>query len=223
MTERAGLFEDADQGTLFLDEIGELSGRAQAKLLRVLQEGEVRRVGENLARKVDVRIVAATNRSLEHEVQAGRFRTDLRFRLDVIRISLPPLRERVEDIPWLAARIWTESAGKVGSRAVLGDDLVAALARYDWPGNVRELQNVIASLAVHAPRRGRVPIALLPPRLAQQADRAGVRYDEARAEFERRFLRAALARAGGRRSIAAEQLGLSRQRLVKILTRLGID
>jgi two-component system, NtrC family, response regulator HydG len=223
LTERAGLFEDADQGTLFLDEVGELSPRAQAKLLRVLQEGEVRRVGENLARKVDVRIVAASNRSLEHEVQAGRFRADLRFRLDVIRIGLPPLRERLEDIPWLAGRIWSEAAGRVGSRAVLGDDLVAALARYDWPGNVRELQNVIASLAVHAPRRGRVPPALLPSRIAQEAERAAVRYDQARAEFERRFLRAALARAGGRRSIAAEQIGLSRQRLMKILKRLQIE
>jgi DNA-binding NtrC family response regulator len=129
----------------------------------------------------------------------------------------------VEDIPWLAARIWAEAAARVGSRAALGDDLVAALARYDWPGNVRELQNVIASLAVHAPRRGRVPIALLPSRIAQEADRAGVRYDEARGEFERRFVRAALARAGGRRAVAAEQIGLSRQRLMKIMTRLGIE
>ena len=223
ISERAGLFEDADQGTLFLDEVGELSPRAQAKLLRVLQEGEVRRVGENLARHVDVRVVAATNRSLEHEVQAGRFRADLRFRLDVVRIAVPPLRERVEDIPWLAERIWSEAAGRVGSRAVLGDDTIAALTRYDWPGNVRELQNVIASLAVHAPRRGRVPVALLPSRVAQEAQRGSVTYEDARRDFDRRFMRAALARAGGRRSVAAEQLGLSRQRLMKIMTRLGLD
>jgi transcriptional regulator with AAA-type ATPase domain len=223
MSERAGLFEEADQGTLFLDEIGELSVRAQAKLLRVLQEGEVRRVGENLARQVDVRIVAATNRWLEREVEAGRFRTDLRFRLDVIRIAIPPLRERAEDIPFLAARIWSEAASRVGSRAVLGDDAIAALARYDWPGNVRELQNVIASLAVYAPRRGRVPVSLLPSRVAQEAARTHVEYDEARAAFERRFIRAALARAGGRRRAAAEQLGLSRQRLQKILRRLQLE
>ncbi|HEY2435122.1 MAG TPA: sigma 54-interacting transcriptional regulator [Vicinamibacterales bacterium] len=223
MSERAGLFEEADQGTLFLDEVAELSPRAQAKLLRVLQEGEVRRVGENLSRQVDVRIVAATNRSLEQEAQAGRFRVDLRFRLDVIRIAIPPLRERVEDIPWLAARIWHEAAGRVGSRALLGDDTIGALARYDWPGNVRELQNVIASLAVHAPRRGRVPVSLLPSRVAHEAARASPHYEEARSEFERRFIRAALARAGGRRSLAAEHLGLSRQRLVKIMIRLGLE
>jgi two-component system, NtrC family, response regulator HydG len=223
MSERAGLFEEADQGTLFLDEVGELSPRAQAKLLRVLQEGEVRRVGENLARHVDVRVVAATNRTLEHEAQAGRFRADLRFRLDVVRITIPPLRERVEDIPWLAERTWIDAAARVGSRAVLGEDAIAALTRYDWPGNVRELQNVIAALAVHAPRRGRVPVALLPSRIAQEAQRSSVTYDEARRDFDRRLMRAALARAGGRRSVAAEQLGLSRQRLMKIMNRLGLE
>jgi transcriptional regulator with PAS, ATPase and Fis domain len=221
--ERAGLFEDADQGTLFLDEIGELSARAQAKLLRVLQEGEVRRVGENVARHVDVRVVAATNRSLGAEVEAGRFRADLRFRLDVIRIAIPPLRERAEDVPWLAQRIWPQAAGHVGSRAVLGEDVIAALARYDWPGNVRELQNVLAALAVHGPRRGRVPAALLPARIALEASRELQGFDEARVEFERRFVRAALARAGGRRSVAASQLRVSRQGLTKIMKRLGIE
>ena len=110
--ERAGLFEEADGGTLFLDEIGELSARAQAKLLRVLQDGEVRRVGENLSRRVDVRIIAATNRRLEQEAAAGRFRSDLRFRLDVIRIEVPPLRDRASDVPLLASRFWTEAAGR---------------------------------------------------------------------------------------------------------------
>jgi transcriptional regulator with PAS, ATPase and Fis domain len=222
-TERAGLFEEADQGTLFLDEVGELSLRAQAKLLRVLQEGEVRRVGENVARRVDVRVVAATNRVLEQEVHAGRFRADLRFRLDVIRISIPPLRERIEDLPWLVERIWSDVAARVGSRAVLGPDMVAALARYDWPGNVRELQNVLASLAVHAPRRGRVPTARLPARIASEAGRAAIGFDEARLDFERRFVRAALARAGGHRGSAASQLGVSRQGLIKMLKRLGIE
>ena len=221
--ERAGLFEEADQGTLFLDEVGELSARAQAKLLRVLQEGEVRRVGENAARRVDVRVVAATNRSLEADVGAGRFRADLRFRLDVIRISIPPLRERAEDVPALAERLWTDAAARVGSRAVLGVDLVAALARYDWPGNVRELQNVLASLAVHGPRRGRVPVSLLPARIADEASRDGGDFGEARLNFERRFVRAALARAGGCRSAAATELGLSRQGLIKIIRRLGIE
>jgi transcriptional regulator with PAS, ATPase and Fis domain len=223
VAERLGLFEEADQGTLFLDEVGELSARAQAKLLRVLQEGEVRRVGENVARKIDVRVVAATNRSLEQEVQAGRFRADLRYRLDVIRIAIPPLRERPEDLPWLAERIWSDASSRVGSRAALDDEMLAALARYDWPGNVRELQNVLASLAVHAPRRGRVPVALLPARIADEASRGATAFEDARVAFERRFVRAALARAGGRRSTAAVQLGVSRQGLTKIMKRLGLE
>jgi transcriptional regulator with AAA-type ATPase domain len=222
ISERAGLFEEADQGTLFLDEVGELSARAQAKLLRAVQEGEVRRLGENVPRRVDVRIVAATNRSLEREVQSGAFRADLRFRLDVIRITIPPLRERAEDLSWLVERTWRDASARVGSRAVLGDDLIGALLRYDWPGNVRELQNVIASLAVHGPRRGRVTAALLPSRIAHESARAIPRFDQARSEFERAFVRAALARAGGRRSAAAAQLGVSRQGLVKIIRRLGI-
>ena len=221
-SERAGLFEEADQGTLFLDEAAELSARAQAKLLRVLQEGEVRRVGENLPRRVDVRIVSATNRPLEGEVEAGRFRADLRFRLDVIRMVVPPLRDRADEIPALAERIWREAAARVGTRATLGPDLMLALARYAWPGNVRELQNVLAALAVHAPARGRVSASLLPARVAETAGRSLVAFDEARVEFERRFVQAALARAAGRKGLAAAQLGVSRQGLNKMLKRLGL-
>ena len=222
VVERPGLFEDADQGTLFLDEVGELSARAQAKLLRVLQEGEVRRVGENHARKVDVHIVAATNRSLQGEVVSGRFRADLRFRLDVIRIRIPPLRERPDEVPWLAGMFWADAARRVGTQASLSSDSVSALARYDWPGNVRELQNVIAALSVHAPRRGRVGASLLPAHVAGLAARATTTFDEARLEFERRFVRAALARTGGRKAAAAGQLGVSRQGLAKMMKRLGI-
>ena len=166
--ERPGLFEEADGGTLFLDEIGELSARAQAKLLRVLQDGEVRRVGENVSRRVDVRIVAATNRRLEQEVAAGRFRADLRFRLDVVRIDVPPLRDRAGDVPLLASRFWGDAAARMGSRATLSPEAIAALARYEWPGNVRELQNVIAWMAVHSPRRGRIGATALPAHLAQR-------------------------------------------------------
>ena len=221
-TERAGLFEEADGGTLFLDEIGELSARAQAKLLRVLQEGEVRRVGENFPRRVDVRIVAATNRRLEHEASHGRFRTDLRFRLDVLRIAVPPLRERVADIPMLAQHFWRQASARLGSAAVLGPDALAALSRYDWPGNVRELQNAIAWIAVHAPRRGRVSAAMLPAQVATSPLATGS-FDAAREEFERRFVRAALAQAGGQRQVAARALGMSRQGLSKMLRRLGLD
>jgi DNA-binding NtrC family response regulator/tetratricopeptide (TPR) repeat protein len=222
-TERAGLFEEADGGTLFLDEIGELSPRAQAKLLRVLQDGEVRRVGENLPRRVDVRIVAATNRNLEEEAKAGRFRTDLRFRLDVIRIAVPPLRDRSADIPLLATHFWRDASARVGSAATLGPDAISALARYDWPGNVRELQNAIAWIAVHGPRRGRIGASCLPAQLARaSAPLSGGSFEAAREDFERRFVRAALAQAGGQRAKAAKALGLSRQGLAKMLRRLGI-
>ena len=222
-SERAGLFEEADGGTLFLDEIGELSARAQAKLLRVLQEGEVRRVGENFARRVDTRIVAATNRQLEKEVAAGRFRADLRFRLDVVRIVVPPLRERPADIPVLATHFWNGASHSVGSQATLTPETLAALSRYDWPGNVRELQNVIAWMAVHSPHRGRIGPSSVPAHVACSAVSSGCTFEAARQEFERRFVRAALAGAQGQRARAAEMLGVTRQGLAKMIRRLGLE
>ncbi|HXE79220.1 MAG TPA: sigma 54-interacting transcriptional regulator, partial [Vicinamibacterales bacterium] len=221
--ERAGLFEEADSGVLFLDEVGELTPRGQAKLLRAIQEGEIKRLGETFARKVDVRIIAATNRSLEQEVAAGRFRRDLRYRLDVIRLTIPPLRDRPEDIPLLAQHLWRSAAARVGSRAVLGGGVMAALARYDWPGNVRELQNVLAALAVSAPKRGVVSAGSLPATLAANAVRGSARtLEEARRLFEERYVRAALARAGGDRGRAAAELGVTRQGLAKLMGRLGV-
>ncbi len=222
-SERAGLFEEADGGTLFLDEVSELSARAQAKLLRVLQEGEVRRVGENFARRVDPRIIAATNRKLTEEVSAGRFRADLRFRLDVVRISVPPLRDRPEDVPVLAAHFWNDASKRVDSRATLTGDTLAALARFDWPGNVRELQNVIASMAVHSPRRGRIGASALPGHLARSTMPEGHGFAAAREDFERRFVRAAIAGANGQMSKAAQALGVSRQGLSKMMRRLQIE
>jgi DNA-binding NtrC family response regulator/tetratricopeptide (TPR) repeat protein len=221
--ERPGLFEEADGGTLFLDEVGELSQRAQAKLLRVLQDGEVRRVGENFARRVDARVIAATNCCLDGAVDAGRFRADLRFRLDVVRIAVPPLRDRPVDIPLLAAHFWEDATRRVQSRASLAPETVLALTRYDWPGNVRQLQNVIASLAVHAPRRGRVPPSLLPAQVARTAGAGATTFEAARQEFERRFIAAELARAGGQRARAARALGVTRQGLAKMMRRLGIE
>lgn len=222
--ERLGLFESADGGTVFLDEVGELSARAQAKVLRVLQEGEIRRIGEHFTRPFDARLVAATNRPLRAEVDAGRFRQDLLYRLDVIRISVPPLRERVEDIPLLATRFWRAAAERIGSKAVLGQSAVCALARYDWPGNVRELQNVLTALVVAVPPRGVVGASELPSAIARAAQvPSHESLESARLKFEARFVRAALARAAGHRGQTAAALGLSRQGLSKLMQRLHLD
>src|SRR5439155_3467460 len=136
----------------------------------------------------------ATNRGLSAEVAAGRFRLDLLYRLDVIRIAVPPLRDRRDDIPVLAEHLWQEAASRVGSRATLGTATIAALARYDWPGNVRELQNVLASLAVRSPKRGVVPPSALPDAFNAATSAEAWRLDEARRTFEARFVRAALVR-----------------------------
>jgi len=221
--DRAGVFEDANGGTLFLYEIGELSPRAQAKVLRVIQEGELRRVGETASRRVDVRIVSATNRDLRRDVDAGRFRLDLLYRLDVIHVAVPRLRDRPEDVPVLAEHFWRDAAARVGSRATLSPATLAALTRYHWPGNVRELQNVLAALAVRCPKRGVVPPSTLPPVFAGREVPAASRLDEARRIFEERFVRAALVRTGGHRGRAAAELGVTRQGLTKLMTRLGIS
>ena len=222
IADRAGVFEEAHGGTLFLDEIGELTPRAQAKVLRVIQDGELRRVGENIVRRVDVRIVSATNRALRQEVDAGRFRLDLLYRLDVLHISVPPLRERREDVALLAAQFWRDAVDRVGSHATLGAGTIAALARYDWPGNVRELQNVLAALAVRAARRGVVPATALPPCFGESAPDESWSLVEARRTFDLRFVRAALVRTGGHRGRTAAELGVTRQGLTKLMNRLGI-
>ncbi len=224
IAERKGLFEEADHGVLVLDEVGELTARAQAKLLRAIQEGEVRRVGENFARSVDVRIVAATNRPLGEAVESGVFRRDLLYRLEVIRIVVPPLRTRAGDIPLLAGHFWREATARLGSRCTLSPATLAALAQYDWPGNVRELQNVMAALAVSAGRRGSVGPERLPPAIGGPSAAPNVQtMADARRAFEAGMVRAALARAGGHRAQAAGELGLTRQGLAKLMARLGIE
>ncbi|MGE0866100.1 MAG: sigma 54-interacting transcriptional regulator, partial [Vicinamibacterales bacterium] len=223
IAERLGLFEDAQGGTLFLDEVAELSARVQAKLLRTIQEGEVRRLGESHMRKVDARIVAATNRPLAAEVSAERFRADLRYRLDVLRITIPPLRQRLEDIPPLVRHLWSVLAARTGSRAMLSPSAMAALGAYDWPGNVRELQNVLASVMVAGPARGVIGPGGLPGHITRTTAIAGrTTLAEARRAFEAHFVRAALARAGGRSMVAARELGVSRQGLTKLMARLDL-
>ena len=221
--ERRGLIEEAHAGTLFLDEVSELAPRAQAKLLRVLQEGEVRRVGENAPRRVDLRVVAATNRPLEREAAAGRFRHDLRFRLDVIRVRVPPLRERRCDIPDLAEHFWSPVATRMQSRARLAPSLLAALSAREWPGNARELQNAVSAIAVSAPTRGIVradDVGLTWS--ASPAVEGTLTLEDARRAFETSFVRGVVARYGPRPSAVARELGVTRQGLAKLMRRLGI-
>ena len=221
--DRIGLVESANRGTLFLDEVGELSSRAQAKLLRVIQEGELRRVGENTVRRVDIQLIAATNRDLAKEVTAGRFRQDLLFRLAVMCLRVPSLRERVGDVELLTRHFWAKAMARAGKRATLPPSLLQLLTRYGWPGNVRELQNVIARLAVFAPRRGAVCPSTLPLSIREQAQPRPVTLAEARRRFEQRFVTAALHRSGGRPTVTARELGISRQGLAKLLARLAIE
>jgi transcriptional regulator with GAF, ATPase, and Fis domain len=221
--ERAGLFEDADGGTLFLDEVSELSPRAQAKLLRAIQEGEIRRLGETRSRRVDVRLVAATNRPLADAVAAGAFRADLRYRLDVVHITLPPLRDRPDDVPLLARHFWERATQRVDSHARLAPETLAALARYDWPGNVRELQNALSALAVYAPRHGVVRVSALPAAIGGGTPLGGVTLEQARRLVDERLVRAALAQTGGHRGRAASALGLTRQGFAKLVDRLHLE
>jgi transcriptional regulator with PAS, ATPase and Fis domain len=223
VADRTGLFESADGGTVFLDEVADLSARGQAKLLRVLQQREVRRVGETFTRPIDVRLVTAANRDLACEVEEGRFRQDLLYRLDVIRVRIPPLRERPEDVAPLAMHFWAAASGRVGTSAMLTHGVLSALARYHWPGNVRELQNVISALAVAAPSRGQVRATLLPAAITGAACVTATRLADARLQFERRVIESALARSNGNRSRAARELGLSRQGLLKMMARLSVS
>jgi two-component system response regulator HydG len=144
--DRPGLFEEANQGTLFLDEVGELPLDTQARLLRALEYRQIRRVGENLERPIDVRLVAATNRDLNAMVKAGTFRQDLLFRLKVIALTMPPLRDRAQDMPQLARQLVVEIAASQRRECHLTDDAIEALLGHDWPGNVRELRNLLEQL-----------------------------------------------------------------------------
>jgi len=231
--EREGMFEAADGGTLFLDEVGDLAAPAQAKLLRALEERTVTRLGSNKPVPVDVRVVAATHRPLDRMSAEGGFREDLLYRLRVIALHLPPLRERREDVPAIALHFLTEMAAR-HHRPVrgLGDGARRALLAYDWPGNVRELRNAIERAVVLAEGET-IEAADLPPQLAASAAPirpvdaalADLPFAEARDRavdaFERAYLQAALERHGTV-SAAARALGLHRQSLQKKLRQLGL-
>jgi two-component system, NtrC family, nitrogen regulation response regulator NtrX len=226
---RLGRFELAHSGTLFLDEIGDLSPDAQAKLLRTLETGELQRLGAETAQRVDVRIVAATNRRLEDAVAGGDFREDLFFRLNVFPIRLPPLRERMDDLPALVAHL----AERLRPRQapVFTPEALEALAGYSWPGNVRELANLIERLiilsgpvvdgaAVRQVLRG-APVA--PTASAAAAAALGQPLSDALDEFERGLIAAALAQAQGNIAEAARLLHTDRANLYRRMRRLGLD
>ncbi|MCC6527609.1 MAG: sigma-54-dependent Fis family transcriptional regulator [Polyangiaceae bacterium] len=224
-----GLVEEAEGGTLFLDEVGELPLSQQPKLLRLLEEGEVRRVGERLARKVDVRVIAATNRSLEALVRAGQFRQDLFYRLAALVLPLPTLAERAEDIPLLAEALLVEVAHAAGVRAKgFTAAALAALARYAWPGNVRELRNAIEQALFRA-RGPTIDEANLPGwltlRTAPTSEPSGARDAATLAtldEIERAHIERVLGETGWNRSRAAEILGIDRRTLFTRVQRYGL-
>jgi transcriptional regulator with PAS, ATPase and Fis domain len=220
---RRGLFEEAHGGTLFLDEIGEISAKLQAQLLRALQEGEIVRMGESRPRKVDVRVIAATNRNLAREVRDGRFREDLFYRLNVVQVRVPALRERRSDIPALVRRFLAESVRRDEPMpAVLRPDALERLASYDWPGNVRQLRNEILRAAILT--RGRRPIGPedLSEDLCGEVRTVGCTFRERVGAAQRGILEEALRGTAWNKTRAARSLGLSRQGLLKMMRRLGV-
>ncbi|MEE2828854.1 MAG: sigma-54 dependent transcriptional regulator, partial [Myxococcota bacterium] len=225
---RPGRFERADGGTLFLDEIGEMPLSVQPRLLRVLQEGEFERVGGWEPVRVDVRIIAATNRDLRAEVEAGTFRPDLFHRLSEYPIKVPPLRERKEDLPALARFFLEQTGEKHGLEPKeWTDDGLAALGRHDWPGNVRELQSVVLQVAINTPREEitgadvRANLDGTREHPGSELPSDGPLYVLLEA-FERRVLEDRIARFDGNMTQAAKDLGLERSHLYKKLKRLGI-
>jgi DNA-binding NtrC family response regulator len=229
---RIGRFEAAAGGTIFLDEIGDMPLETQAKVLRVLQERMLERVGGNQPIPIDVRVVAATHRDLEKEVEDGRFREDLYYRLRVVQIDLPPLRERSEDIPALVDRFLGNLAERHGREKMrISSDALNALIRHEWPGNVRELRNVVEQAAVLA-----TPPEIQPSDLSLMRKKSksgieaipeeGVSFAEAKRraveEFERSYLLRALRENDGNISRTAEAIGMVRQSLQQKIRELGL-
>ena len=244
-TDRAGRFESADQGTIFLDEVGELPLSVQAKLLRVLQNGEIQRLGSDKTLRVDVRVIAATNRNLKEQITEGAFRADLYHRLSVYPIPIPPLRERAKDIPLLAGHFLELNRARLGVRSLrLSPDAEAALLLYPWPGNIRELEHAISRAAIKALSRGAqkhdiitLDSALLdldlPDELTAHVPEAvrkdalldsvqGLPMKDAVKYFQRSLVLSKLQQLGGSWSATAREFGLDPSNLHKLAQKLGI-
>ncbi len=222
--DRVGLLEEAARGTIFFDEIGDLESSLQSKLLRALQDREIRRLGDNRSRRIDVRVVSATARDLSREVEAGRFREDLFYRLHVAVIALPPLRGRGRDVLALA-RHFLQGFGREYARGPLrlSPEAAAALSAHAWPGNVRELQNAMAQAAALADADGLIGLTHLPEALVPRRADAPARSYRYRLDAHRKgMISDALERAGGNRSLAARELGLSRQALRYLMKELHV-
>jgi len=222
--DRPGLFEAAAGGTLLLDEVGEVSPAMQVKLLRALQEREIRRVGENKSRAVDVRVIAATNRELAHSVTGGLFRQDLYYRLKVVELHLPPLRERRDDVLPLARELLARASMRMKRELLLlSPEVSDQLLRHDWPGNVRELENAMERAAALA-RGTRIELEDLPPELRQVTHTAPTTHPQTvqpLEEIERAYILAALELNGGNQTRTAAQLHIGSATLYRKLKRYG--
>jgi len=232
---KRGKFDLADGGILFLDEIGDMSLKTQAKILRILQEQTFERVGGSRTITVDVRVLAATNKDLEREIEQENFRADLFWRLNVVPILVPPLRERLEDIPTLVEDFLHDFSGKGLGRKSLTAEALELLTRHDWPGNIRELRNVIERLVIMSPEAeisaagvalflhpGRKTVAP-PPLPVLNPPPGGASFKEAKKEFERDFLRAKLHENDGNISLTADLLGMERSHLHKKIKTLDVE
>jgi two-component system response regulator AtoC len=232
ITQRRGRFELADKGTIFLDEIGEMSLQTQTKLLRVLQDRKIERVGSSIPIKVDIRVICATNKDLQKQVDQNKFRDDLFYRLNVIHINMPPLRERKEDISALVEHFLAKHRYSATAQpAAISEEALRRLMEYDWPGNVRELENVIERAVVLS--RGQIITSRELPFGDQEGEREGEESDEVPSErsffkksvaqFEKDLIMKALRDANGNRSKAAEMLGIYRRLLYAKIKEYGLE
>lgn len=225
--EKPGLIEEADRGTFFLDEIGDLSLHLQAKMLRILQEKEIRRIGENRSRTVDARFISATNKDIEKEIERGNFREDLYYRLKIITIEAPPLRERKEDLLFLVNHFLERYCREMKrERAYVSPGSLEMMIHYSWPGNIRELQNEIQRCLILAGEDNFIREEHLSPKINPRREsfsESSYDFFKAKAEFEKRFLNQALSRWSYNRVRTAEEVGLSRQGLFKLIKKHKID